>query len=240
MSLLYVAGDRPGASDVARLLDQPAATSEQAALISHRPEEDEGWLELLASGLTFDISGLTPAAPRLAPAPAHLFGLPPETRDLTLEAVTISPGEHVASGAAMLPIVRVMCSLGARLASLGNVKGICWHPALSWMEPAYFARVISGWLAGGAFPALGLTALGRSSAGGIESEGLAFFVGQELLIDPRAGETPAATAKLAVRIIDLMVRQGPVREAMRIPGPDSDALLIEPSSDGVVRVRRCQ
>lgn len=239
LSLLYAAGERPTADDVARLLDKPADPAVQVARISHRPDVSEGWVEILASGLTFDMSGLVPAS-ALPPAPsAHLFGLSAEVQVPALEAVTLAPGEHTAPGAAMLPVVRVMCGLGARLASLGSVKAICWGPAQSCMEPGYFKRIVAGWLGGGAFPALGLTALVRTSDGALESVGLTFFTGQEVRVNALRGEPAAATAKLAVRMIDLLVRQGRVRESHAFPGPDGEQLLVEPSSGGeIVQVRR--
>lgn len=238
MSLLHAGGQRPTADDIARLLDGAVEPPLPPARISHRPDGGEGWLELLASGLTFDISGLEPAGP-VFPEPAlHLFGLSGDVRDLALEAVTLAPGQHVASGAAMLPVVRVMNGLAARLASLPGVRAVVWHPARSWMEPEYFIRIVTGWLGGGAFPALGLTALART-ADGLESNGLDFFTGQELQIAGREGEPPAAIARLAARIIDLLVRQGPLRETIALPGPDGEELLVEPAADGrIVKVRR--
>lgn len=238
LSLLYAAGDRPTANDVARLLDEPEPAG-QKARISHQPDGDDGWLELLASGLTFDIAGLAPTAPKLPQPAAHLFGLSANTRNVALEAVTLTAGGHLAPGSAMLPVVKVMCGLGARLASLGNVRAIAWQPAESWMEPGYFTRIIASWMAGGAFPALGLTALERTDDGGLESQGLAFFSGQELRIEAREGEPSASTAKLAVRMIDLLVRQGRISESSVIPGPEGEELLAEPTFSGdVVRVWR--
>lgn len=241
MSLLYAAGKRPTADDVARLLDKPDDAADQRARISHLPDEAEGWVELLASGLTFDLSDLAPA-PALHPTPAaHVFGLPADMQGLALEAIVLAPGEHTAPGAAMLPIVRVMCGLGARLASLGNVKAICWAPAQSWMEPGYFKRIVASWLGGGAFPALGLTALARAPDGALESRGLTFFTGQELRVDALRGESAATTAKLAIRMIDLLVRQGRVHESHALPGPDGKQLFVEPSvGREIVHVRRGQ
>jgi hypothetical protein len=139
----------------------------------------------------------------------------------------------------MLPIIRVMCGLGARLSSLGGVKAICWQPAQSWMEPGYFTRVVTGWLGGGAFPALGLTALARTPEGALESRGLTFFTGQEVRVEALHGEPAAMTAKLAVRMIDMLVRQGRVREALDLMGPDGQPLRVEPSPGGeIVLVRR--
>lgn len=240
LSLLYVAGERPSVEDVERLLAGPANEAGLAARVSFTPDRDEGWLELLASGLTFDISGLSPAQVVPATPGSHLFGLPPETRDRALEAVTLSPGEHIASGATMLPVIRVLCRLGAGMTSLGNVKAVCWHPAQSWIEPAYFTRAISNWLAGGVFPALGLTSLQQLADGSVESMGLSFFTGQEVSIGRRAGEGNGDTARLAIRVIDLMVRQGAFHEDTSLAGPDGEALLIKRSGDGMVVVHRSE
>jgi len=240
LSLLYVAGERPSADDVERLLAGPANEAGLAAQVSFSPDRDEGWLELLASGLTFDISGLSPAPAMPAMPGSHFFGLPLETRDSALEAVTLSAGEHIALGATMLPIIRVMCRLGAGMTSLGNVKAVCWHPAQSWIEPAYFTRAISNWLAGGVFPALGLTALQQLADGSVESMGLSFFAGQEVRIDRRTGEGNGDTARLAIRVIDLMVRQGAFHEDTSLAGPDGEVLLIERLRDGMVVVHRSE
>lgn len=234
LSLLYAAGERPGADDVARLLEGPTPSSGQGARISHRPAADVGWLELLASGLTFEVSGLTPAEPQAPPSAVHLFGLSDDIRATALDAVSVAAGAHLAEGATMLPVVRVMLGLCARLVALGNVRAISWQPAQSWMEPDYFARMITGWIEGGAFPALGLTTLERTADGGLESRGLDFFIGQELRFEAQDGEAMASAAKLAVRVIDFLVRHGGVRELTTIPGSDGEMLLAEPSHDGKV------
>ena len=69
--------------------------------------------------------------------------------------------------------------------------------------------------------------------------GLAFFAGQELRVEPGAGEVPAQTVKLAVRVIDHVVRHGPIRALSELQGPAGEPLLAEPSRDGqLVRVWR--
>lgn len=47
----------------------------------------------------------------------------------------------------------------------------------------YFSRAVGGWQAGGAFPAPGLIGIERTYDGGAESDGLFYFVGQELRIE---------------------------------------------------------
>ena len=48
------------------------------------------------------------------------------------------------------------------------------------MAPAYFMSAVRAWLVGGAFPALGLTALREEQDGALHSEGLALFTGYEV------------------------------------------------------------
>lgn len=200
--------------------------------------DTEGWLELLASGLTFEISGLTPAAPCQACIGEHFFGLPPDMSAFDLQGVALRPGSHIAAGGALLPVVRTMAAIAANIALHLPVKIVCWRPAASWMDARYFARITLTWLSGGAFPALGLTALRRRDDGLFASSGLAFLVGQELLLEPLAEEPPAETVKLGGRIIDHILRHGAVREPQMLSGPSGEQLMLEPEGDREVRVRR--
>lgn len=239
LSMVFAAGKRPSVDDVVRLLASPDMAG-AAAHVSYRPPDDaDGWLELLVSGLTFDLSGLRPGKPTAMPPHAHNFGLGPEQGKAGLEAIGLVPGRHIASGFAMIPVVQAMTTLAAHIALPLGAEAVCWHPAASWMEPQYFSRVTLNWLSGGAFPALGLTAVGPSPEGGVHSEGLAFFAGQELQVDGRADEPVAETAKLAVRFIDYIVNNGPFRQDLAFDGPGGERLRLESSRFGrLVTIRR--
>lgn len=233
-SLLCAAGSRPGAAEVERLLQAPPPADGQAARISHRPADGEGWVELLASGLTFDLAGLSPGAPAPLPRAQHRFGVSDATVGHPLEAVSLLPGEHIVAGAAQVTVVRVMAGVAARLAALPGVRAMCWHPVASWMEAGYFARVVSAWIAGGVFPALGLSAFETTADGGVESVGLAFFTGQEVRVEPLPGEPRADTVKLAVRVVDMLVRHGALAERTMLVGPAGEPLAVEPEAGGKV------
>ncbi|HMP57067.1 MAG TPA: hypothetical protein PKD92_10905 [Novosphingobium sp.] len=233
-SLLFAAGTRPGVAEVERLLQTAPPANLGSARISHRPADDEGWLELLASGLTFDLAGLAPAPPAPLPRAVHRFGIGDDTAGKVHEAVSLLPGEHIMAGSAQVTVVRVMAGLAARLVGLGGVRAVAWHPAASWMEAGYFTRVVAAWLAGGVFPALGLTAFESTADGGIESVGLAFFTGQELRVEALAGEARADTVKLAVRAVDMLVRHGPLADRFTLIGPSGEPLVVEPDAGGKV------
>lgn len=200
--------------------------------ISHFPKTGEGWLELLANGLTFDLNGLAPDPPGEAARCVHRYGFPADPGLDLAEAITLRPGAHLAGGGNLMPVVRSMAAIAAALAHLPGVTGVVWHPARCVMEPAYFARIVAGWLGGGPFPALGLTALVREQDGGIRSDGLAFFTGQELRIEPIFASNPAQVGKIAVRLIHSLVDMPPITAACDFSGPGGESLRAEPSANG--------
>ncbi len=231
ISLLFAAGNRPTATLVEHLM-LGASHEEVSARIGHRPPDEHGWIELVASGLTFDLRGLAPgmAAPQV---PAnHLYGLPEDIGQLALEPVLLTPGPHIASGGATMPVVRTLMRLAATLALELPVVAVCWDPAGAWMDPKYFSRIMFSWLSGGAFPALGLVGLRWRHDGAVESAGLEFFTGQELCVGQRAGEGGPDTMKLAARVIDRLVAHGRLDRAEIFAGTDGEALRAEPSPDG--------
>ena len=233
-SLLFASGARPDAAAVERLLQAPPSADLPAARISHRPADEDGWLELLSSGLTFDLAGLSPAPAAPRPRALHRFGVGDDLAAQPLEAVSLLPGEHIAAGGAQATVVRIMAGLAARLAGLDGLQAVAWHPAGSWMEGGYFVRIVAAWIGGGAFPALGLTAFESTAGGGVESVGLAFFTGQELRVEPLAGEARVETVKLAVRAVDMLVRHGCVAERATLVGPAGEPLVVEPDAGGKV------
>ena len=208
-SLLFPAGQRPDAQAIEACL-LAGETQGVAARIGHRPPKDSSWLELIASGLTFDISGLAPG-PGCPTAPAQqLYGFAESGMAEGLEAIVLEPGGHIVSEYALQPVVRTLAGLAANFALHLPVEAIVWQPAATAMEPRYFARIILNWLGGGAFPALGLTALVQASDGSVASRGLSHFIGQDLQIEGAAGESSADAIKLAIRVVDYLIRSGPL------------------------------
>lgn len=236
MSLLFAPGDRPSIGEIEVLLSSMAMAGSMAQ-ITYRPGEERGWIELLVNGLTFDLTGLVPAPPTSYPEPRRTFGLPEDVGVFEFEGISLLPGAHIAAGGAMLPIVRVMVGLVANLALNLPVKTVCWHPTGSWMDVRYFARLVLGWLAGGAFPALGLCGVERRFDGSFVSVGLGFFIGKEILIEAAFGEAQTDTIKLAVRVIDHLITCGHLDQAQALRGPAGQPLLIEPMDRQLI-VRR--
>lgn len=239
VSLLFAPGQRPDAAAVEKL----AAACEIFG-ISHSPAGDgpDGqphWLELLTTGLTFDLHGLVPGASGKSFDFAHRYGLGADPENGVAESLTLSLGPHLEGAEGLLPVVRGAAGLVTALAALPGAIAIGWHPARALSSVAHFSSSVNGWLAGGAFPALGLTALGRSTDGAMTSEGLAHLIGHELRLEPAPGFEPADDARLAVRLIDRLVATGTVREAMTVEPVAGQRVTLEPDPGArLVRARR--
>lgn len=206
LTLLFAPGTRPDAKALMRLAEKPVETTKFA--ISHTPEVEEGWLELISMGLTFDVSGLMPFESAPALIAEHMFGLENIALEPKLEALRIVPGPHLSGGRMLLPIIRVLAGIGAELARLPGLRAVGWEPSRSWMAPTWFMTSIRAWLVGGTFPVLGLTALSQRYDGAIESVGLSLFTGYEVVVEPVTGEEPQDTAKLAARAIHALAQSG--------------------------------
>jgi hypothetical protein len=225
--LIFMEGQRPDLDAIAALAAAPGALIPFA--ISHIPDSAHNWLELLAGGLTFDLHGLSPGPAAAYPQPGALLGLAEAPAG---EVLSLQPAPHLADGPGMLPAVRVLAGIGVRLAGLPGVLAMHWRPADCWMTVKYFCGVVSEWLDGGAFPALGLTSLRREPDGAMTSVGLDFFIGQELRFEPDRRLPPAAIAKAAVRLVHSLVESGPLRTRTEYGGPDGIVLVVEPVRQG--------
>jgi hypothetical protein len=119
------------------------------------------------------------------------------------------------------------------------VSAVCWEPAAIWMAPGYFTRLVVSWLAGGPFPALGLTAIDVDEDGVVRSRGVDFFCGQEVEVSPRPGESRPETIKLAMRVIDNLIRKGRIEHRTQLDSPSERNIIAEPTPDlKLVRVWR--
>jgi hypothetical protein len=237
--LLFRPGQRPDAAGLA-----VAVESAERLAITHRMiDESSGAIagcELLRDGMTYDLTGLAPLAPVACPAPRHRYGLGQDTDPALLEAVALQPGPHLAAGAHSIPVVRTMAGIAADLAGvLPRLVAVAWPPARTAAGTEFFVSSVAAWLAGGAFPSLGFTAFDDDPRGGMVSEGLAWFTGQELRFANELAKDRAVAARLGVRLVNQLVAQGRVTANEYIVAPDGGRVALEPTRDGkMVRVRR--
>lgn len=192
--------------------------------------QDESWLELLREGLTFDLRGLAEGPSRPVPAIAHRFDFPADASGEGLEAMAITPGPHLAGGERSMPVVKGMLGLARDLTQhFEDLLAVFWQPSGSAIGRRFFESVITAWLEGGAFPALGLTAFDVAPDGALQSVGLAFWIGQELRIEPPLTADKVAATRLGVRLVNQLVIVGGLEESERIIAPDGTRLVMRPS-----------
>jgi hypothetical protein len=225
--LSFEEGTRPDRDAIRALADGQSGGVRFSA--SHLPDPTEGWIELLASGLTFDCHGLDPAAPLALPPHAALLGLEAQPKG---EGIALGPGPHLAEAAGMLPVIRQLAGIGAAIAQLPGASAVAWNPARCWMPATYFCKVIGNWLAGGPFPALGLTSLQRESDGAMQTVGLDLLTGQELVFAPDRVLGPADIARIAVRLIHALIEVDPLTGPHEFTGPDGEPIDVVPIRDG--------
>lgn len=236
MSLLFAPGERPGRQAVAALARDKhgfAVSLDPAA--EGRPggrAEAGTWLELVANGLTFDLVGLAPGRAADRPPLGNAVGLPEGLDGARMEAITLQPGPHLAAGGTMLPVLRSLAWLAAQLAALPGTRAVAWHAARCWCDTGHYRVSVLRWIDGGVFPGLGLASLVPMPDGGMQSQGLALFTGQELRLEPELAQDRAAGAKTALRLMHWLVERGRLDAAERLPGPDGLPLRLEPSANG--------
>ena len=238
--MLFPLGKRPAAE----LLVDWAGRSGRFA-VSHVPTVGDtgqpgvAWAELLLDGLTFDIDGLHPGIAVDTPEVVHHFDCAPGPDHVLFESLRLIPGPHLSGGERSLPIIRTMLQLVCLISEQADdLDAVIWSPAKAMIGTAYFRRIVNAWLDGGAFPALGLTAFKPTVDDGLQSEGLAFFTGQELRIEPELATDKADATRLAVRLVNQLVPLGRLDGPEIVTAPDGRVLRLAPSINGrFVRVR---
>lgn len=209
---------------------------------SRQPRGDAGdqdWLELLKDGLTFDLRGLASGSAVVAPEVRHFFDFPDPGSINDCEAILLEPGPHLAGGESALPIVRGMMALTCELLEgFDEICGVIWPPAQSLIGYRYFESIMSAWLDGGPFPALGLTAFSTTADGGLQSVGLSHFIDRELRIDAPLSQDNVAATRLAVRLVNQLILLGGIEGEERVVTTDGTRLILQESQNRrFIRVR---
>ncbi len=187
------------------------------------------WLELLCDGLTFDLAGLAPGPVSPIPDMAHRFDLPELPAPADHEGLTLRPGPHLVAGRNSMPVMRALLGLACEMVRhFEDLVAVSWSPAGTVMGRRFFESVISAWLEGGPFPALGLTAFAETADGALESTGLDFWIGQELRIEPPLSTDRVAATRLGIRLVNHLVLAGGLEADDRIIAPDGTPLALRP------------
>jgi hypothetical protein len=201
---------------------------------------DKVWVELLRDGLTFDLAGLAPGEARPFPPVWHRFDLQELPTADEYEVLHLAPGHHLSGGERMMPVVKGMLGLARDLVDhFDELDAVVWPASMSAIGHQFFESLITAWLDGGPFPALGLTAFRETADGALQSEGLDFWIDQELRIEPPLAHDKVSATRLGVRLINQLVLVGGVASSERVVAPDGTGLVMRPSRNGkFVRVWR--
>ncbi|MEE4154119.1 MAG: hypothetical protein V2I27_08160 [Erythrobacter sp.] len=194
---------------------------------------EELWVELLREGLTFDLAGLAPGRTNPFPAIRHRFDLDATPASAAFEGIQLVPGQHLAGGERSVPVVMGLIGLARDIVHhFEELAAVVWPPSASAIGRRYFESISTAWLDGGAFPALGLTAFRETEEGALQSEGLGFWIDQEIRIEPPVATDKVAATRLGVRLVNQLILVGGVEQAERIVAPDGTPLVMRPSRNG--------
>jgi len=201
---------------------------------------EQVWIELLHDGLTFDLVGLAPGKGPSFPPVWHRFDLESLPTDTDYEVLHLAPGHHLAGGERLLPVAMGLLALARDLIDyFDELRGVIWPPSMSAIGQQFFESVVTSWLDGGPFPALGLTAFREAPDGALQSEGLEYWINQELRIEPPISTNKIAATRLGVRLVNQLVLVGGIDTVERVVAPDGTRLVMRPSRNGkFIRVWR--
>lgn len=231
-ALLFDPGRRPDSAALAALAAKGGFT------VSMQPDPAKGWAELLRDGLTFDLAGLAPASAAPPPEVHHRYGMAADVAADGFEALSLTPGPHLAGAEHLLPVVRVAAALLLELAALPGLAAISWVPARNLLSPEWFEKSARGWLEDGPFAAFALASLAKAEDGSVASEGLRFLIGQEFrLATSGVLPLPAPDMVIAIRLLDWLVAHGRLDAPREIElvGVGAVSLKVQPGGEIVAR-----
>ncbi len=190
------------------------------------------WLELVRAGLTFDLAGLSPGAHAGWPEPNTVMDLGKVPNSITHESIRLMPGHHLTGGARAMPVMQGLLKTARDLVlGFADIQAVVWGPAKCAIGPKYFESIVSDWLGGGPFPALGLVTFRETIDGGLQSTGLNYWTGQELRIEPQLVDDKVMATRLGVRLVDHLVHAGKLQSPTQMMALDGTSIVLNPSSN---------
>jgi hypothetical protein len=142
--------------------------------------------------------------------------------------LNIGLGDHVAGGERVPAIIEGLLGVAQRLGSSLGAIGTIWHPADILSGFPYFSEAVTGYLGGGAFPALALVNFKSGDDGRIITHGLALLADQELEVCA-ADMGQSEIMRRVVRVVHDIATNGPVRSPVELAGIElGEIVKLEP------------
>lgn len=148
----FALGQKPDSIAVSDLLKQ-AEGHGRSITITHLSREG-GWMELLCSGLAFELSGFGERDGVSTDTAPQWIG---QKGDLS-DSLCLTPGAHLSGGGAQWPVFREMAVVALALLDLPGAQGVIYGMGRWRMSAQDFRRIIPDWLKGesSAFPLIDL------------------------------------------------------------------------------------
>ena len=147
----------------------------------------------------------------------------------------LRPGHHIGSGANSLPIMRRFMELARDFVlHFDQIAAVIWPPAKSVIGRRYFDSSISAWLERGVFPPQGLVAFREAANGEFHSQGLDYFIGQELRIAADLMDDAGFPAGLSARLVNQLILSGTTTERQDLIAPNGRRISLNPIADGKI------
>ncbi|UAB77050.1 hypothetical protein INR77_09385 [Erythrobacter sp. SCSIO 43205] len=215
------------------LASSDGQSTEEAGTVLAASQRKRTWLELLREGMTFEVSGLAPGNSLTLPKVEFLFDFADLPETSQYQVLHLAPGHHLAEGERTLPVAKGLLGLARDLTHhFEDLVGVIWPASSSVIGRQFFESVITAWFEGGPFPALGLTAFRETNDGALETQGLSFWIDQELRIEPPLSFEKVYATRIGVRLVNQLVLVGGVDTSERVVAPDGTKLVLRPSRNG--------
>lgn len=244
--LLFPRGKRPGSDALRDVLNDvshgalPRADG-IAVSLDHSDitgsDEDGPWFELIANAVTMELRGFGAAKSSDAMTAKALSASIDEAAEAAgfgqLEALMLHVSPHLESGAMATPVLRALCSAGARIgAHLEHLAAFAWPDSGVLVAPARFNQMIDDWSTASQPSAAFFVGFRDEIDRGMVSRGLARFTQQELRLEPELVEDRSDAIRLGQRVAAQLIPMGRMSEAQEFTLPDTRILRLEPSANG--------
>lgn len=199
--------------------------------------QGESRFEVLRDGLSFDLTYLgKPSLGMLRQFDAELrsrAGL--TTEDCGM--VAIAPGAHLSGAERHHPVLRAQFAIADDFCARITGALVLWPPSRVTVEAMAFLEPVESWGDPPCAPSRLMFPLSETLDAAMQSEGLAYFTGQEIRLEGDLAREDRA-AKIGGWLSHLLAREGRLDNGARIAAPDGRYLALEPSTNGrFVRVR---
>ena len=145
-------------------------------------------------------------------------------------AIHFDLGPAVHEGGAVPAIAMALMQLGEVLGRSFRAKAVFWKPASILSGFEYFAEAVTQYSNNAAFPSLICVQFDTTDQSKVETHGLKWFCGQELVFKHTPMATPDAM-RYMVRLVHNLATQGAISREIEVSGMQSgETILLTPST----------